>query len=141
MLPSSLTWLNFLKIQQKTWITKKIFKQNIIFSRGKPFDPHLFLQRKTKMDVNIYFYSGKKSANFTDSWIVFPKSKKNDLNHRLIWIWMFLVHHLSHQMREVLGIVPFVSSHLMGRFFVFFTVAFLLFLAPAGGSNPAGPIT
>ena len=33
-----------------------------------------------------------------------------------------------------LGIVPFV-------FFVFFTVSFLLFLAPSRGSNPAGPIT
>ena len=43
--------------------------------------------------------------------------------------------------REILGIVPFVTSHLMRRFFVFFTVAFLLFLVPAGGSNPAGPIT
>ena len=30
------------------------------------------------------------------------------------------------------GIVLFVTSHLMGRFFVFFTLAFLLFLAPAG---------
>ena len=39
------------------------------------------------------------------------------------------------------GIVPFVATHLKGQFFVFFTVAFLLFLAPAGGSNPAGPIT
>ena len=29
---------------------------------------------------------------------------------------------------------------LKGRFFVFFTTAFLLLLAPAGGSNPAGPI-
>ena len=38
------------------------------------------------------------------------------------------------------GIVPFVTSHIMGRFFVFFTVAFLLFLEPAGGSNPVGPI-
>ena len=41
---------------------------------------------------------------------------------------------------HILGIVPFVTSHLLGRFFVFFTVAFLLFLAPVGGSNPAGPI-
>ena len=32
-----------------------------------------------------------------------------------------------------LGIVPFVTSHLMERFFVFFTVAFILFLATAGG--------
>ena len=39
------------------------------------------------------------------------------------------------------GIFPFVATHLKGQFFVFFTVAFLLFLAPAGGSNPAGPIT
>ena len=38
------------------------------------------------------------------------------------------------------GIVPFVAMHLKGRFFVFFTVAFLLFLATAGGSNPAGQI-
>ncbi len=29
---------------------------------------------------------------------------------------------------------------LMGRFVVFFTVDFLLVLAPAGGSNPARPI-
>ena len=40
----------------------------------------------------------------------------------------------------IMGIVPFVATHLKERFFVFFTVAFLLFLAPAGGSNPAGPI-
>ena len=39
------------------------------------------------------------------------------------------------------GIVPFVTLHLKGRFFIFFTVGFLLFLSPAGGSNPAGPIT
>ena len=38
------------------------------------------------------------------------------------------------------GIFPIVATHLKGRFFVFFTVTFLLFLAPAGGSNPAGPI-
>ena len=36
------------------------------------------------------------------------------------------------------GIVPFVATHLKGRFFVFFTVAFLLFLAHAVGSNPVG---
>ena len=30
------------------------------------------------------------------------------------------------------GIVPFVVTLLKGRFFVFFTVAFLQFLAPAG---------
>ena len=39
------------------------------------------------------------------------------------------------------GIVPFVTSRLIGRFVVFFTVDFLLFLAPAGGSNSVGPIT
>ncbi len=33
-------------------------------------------------------------------------------------------------------IVLFVTSHLKGRFFVFFTIGFLLFLAPAGGTNP-----
>ena len=42
---------------------------------------------------------------------------------------------------EKKGIVPFVTSHLKGRFFVFFTEGFLLFLATAGGSYPAGPIT
>ena len=41
---------------------------------------------------------------------------------------------------DLMGIVPFVATHPKGRFFVFFTVAFLLFIAPAGGSNPAGPI-
>ena len=40
--------------------------------------------------------------------------------------------------KDILGIVPFVTSHLMRRFFVFFTVDFLLCLAPAGGSNPVG---
>ena len=40
-----------------------------------------------------------------------------------------------------MGIVPFVTSHPMGRFFVYFTVDFLLFLAPARGPNPVGPIT
>ena len=39
------------------------------------------------------------------------------------------------------GIVLSTTSLHKERFFVFFTVAFLLFLAPAGGSNPAGPIT
>ena len=39
-----------------------------------------------------------------------------------------------------LGIVPFMATHLKGRFIVFFTVAFLLFLAPTGSSYPAGPI-
>ena len=38
------------------------------------------------------------------------------------------------------GIVTFVTSLLMGRFVVFFTVDFFLFLAPAVGSNTAGPI-
>ena len=28
--------------------------------------------------------------------------------------------------------IPFVATHLKGRFFVFYTVGFLLFLAPAG---------
>ena len=37
------------------------------------------------------------------------------------------------------GIFPFVATLLKGRFFILFTVAFLLFLALAGGSNPAGP--
>ena len=37
------------------------------------------------------------------------------------------------------GIVPFVATLLKRRFFVFFTVAFLLFLALVGDSNPAGP--
>ncbi len=37
-----------------------------------------------------------------------------------------------------MGIVPFVTTLLKGRFFVSFTVAFLLFLAPAWGSNPVG---
>ena len=41
---------------------------------------------------------------------------------------------------EKSGIIPFVTSHLKGRFFVFFTVNFLLFLASAGGSNPAGQL-
>ena len=39
-----------------------------------------------------------------------------------------------------LGIVPFMAMHLKGRFFVFFTTAFLLFLASAEGSHPAGLI-
>ncbi len=39
---------------------------------------------------------------------------------------------------ENLGMVPFVD--LEGRFFIFFTVAFLLFLAPVGGSNHVGQI-
>ena len=34
----------------------------------------------------------------------------------------------------------FVATLLKGRFFIFFTVAFLLFLDPVGGSNPVGPI-
>ena len=39
------------------------------------------------------------------------------------------------------GYSPFRGNALYkGRFFVFFTVAFLLFLAHTGGSNPAGPI-
>ena len=42
--------------------------------------------------------------------------------------------------KENTGIAPFVATHLNGRFFVFFTVAFFLFLAPLGGFNPAGPI-
>ena len=41
---------------------------------------------------------------------------------------------------RILGIVPFVATHLKGQFFVFFKVAFFLFLAPVGGSNPARPI-
>ena len=40
-----------------------------------------------------------------------------------------------------LGIVSLVATLLKWRFFVFFTVALVLFLVPAGGSNPAGPIT
>ncbi len=36
---------------------------------------------------------------------------------------------------EITGIVLFVISLLMGRFFVFFTVDFLLFLAPAEAIN------
>ena len=40
--------------------------------------------------------------------------------------------------QNIPGIVPFVTSHLMGRFFVFFIVTFLLFPAAAGGSNPVG---
>ncbi len=39
-----------------------------------------------------------------------------------------------------MGIVPFVETLLRGRFFVLFTVGFLLFLAPAEGSKPAEPI-
>ncbi len=38
------------------------------------------------------------------------------------------------------GIVPFMATQLKGRFFVFLTVDFLLFIASAGGSNPAGQI-
>ena len=33
---------------------------------------------------------------------------------------------------KVFGIVPFMATHLKGCFFVFFTIAFLIFLAPAG---------
>ena len=41
-----------------------------------------------------------------------------------------------------LGIVIFVASLLKGRFLIFsFTLAFSLFLEPAGGSNRAGAIT
>ena len=39
---------------------------------------------------------------------------------------------LNYLDEEKLGIVPFVATLLKGGFFVFFTVAFLLFLAPAG---------
>ena len=38
------------------------------------------------------------------------------------------------------GIVPFVTSHLKGRFFVFFTVGFLIFLAPAEALNLRGQL-
>ncbi len=48
---------------------------------------------------------------------------------------------LGNHHTKILGIVPFLTSHLKGRFFVFFTEGFFLFLATAGGSNPAGPIT
>ncbi len=42
--------------------------------------------------------------------------------------------------KKIWGIVPFVATLHKWRFFVFFTVAFLLFLALAGGSNPMGSI-
>ena len=40
------------------------------------------------------------------------------------------------ELLEISGLVPFVATHFKGRFFVFFTVGFLLFL----DSNPAGPL-
>jgi len=38
------------------------------------------------------------------------------------------------------GIVPFVATLLNSRFLHIFTVAYLLFLAPVKGSNPAGKL-
>ena len=44
----------------------------------------------------------------------------------------------SHLKKKNSGYSPFRVNAL--RFFVFFTVAFLLFLTPVGGSNPEGQI-
>ena len=66
--------------------------------------------------------------------------KQNDSSEGKLVIVFRSVSNLSLYLCKKRGKVPFVTSHLMGRFFVFFTIAFLLFLAPAEGSNHAGPI-
>ncbi len=57
---------------------------------------------------------------------------------KLLVVWRFSSNYVNEL--KLFGYSPFVATLLKGRFWVFFTLAFLLFLSSAICSNPAGPI-